>query len=134
MRLGRCTDAPTLVSSFAKYISRGDGGKKARSPRRARRKPLNPLRRECRVIRWTCGDYARVLFSLCTRGCGCIGRPAFPTPSDFQGERFMHTSGASRRGNAKLCLECTGCLKIEVAVREAISQTHSSCPDLIRAS
>jgi hypothetical protein len=34
----------------------------------------------------------------------------------------MHSSGASRRGNAKLCLECLGCLKIEVAVREAISQ------------
>src|SRR6202011_2312986 len=23
-----------------------------------------------------------------TRGCGCIGRPAFPTPSFFRGERF----------------------------------------------
>jgi hypothetical protein len=32
-------------------------------------------------FRWTCGDYARVLFTFCTRGCGCIGRPAFPTPS-----------------------------------------------------
>jgi hypothetical protein len=29
----------------------GDGGKKARSPGRARSKPLKPLRRECRVIR-----------------------------------------------------------------------------------
>ena len=27
----------------------GDGDKKARSPGRARRKPLKPLRRECRV-------------------------------------------------------------------------------------
>jgi hypothetical protein len=32
------------------YISAGDGGNKARSPGRARRKPLKPLRRECRVI------------------------------------------------------------------------------------
>src|SRR6266705_698877 len=23
-----------------------------------------------------------------TRGCGCIERPAFPAPSEFQGERF----------------------------------------------
>ena len=30
------------------------------------------------------GDYARVLFSFRTRGCGCIGRPAFPAPSDFR--------------------------------------------------
>jgi hypothetical protein len=28
----------------------GDGGKKARSPGRSRRKPLKPLRGECRVI------------------------------------------------------------------------------------
>jgi len=41
-------DAPTLASSFAKQ-SRGDGGNKARSPGRARRKPLKPLRREGRV-------------------------------------------------------------------------------------
>jgi len=30
---------------------RNDGGKRARSPRRARRKPLKPLRREGRLIR-----------------------------------------------------------------------------------
>src|ERR1700742_882351 len=30
--------------------STNDGDKKARSPRRARRKPLNPLRGECRVF------------------------------------------------------------------------------------
>jgi len=50
-------DAPTLVSSFAEAMSalmgptrrdpRDDGGKRARSPGRARRKPLKPLRREC---------------------------------------------------------------------------------------
>ena len=43
-------DAPTLASSFAEAIPRSDGGKKARSPGRARRKPLKPLRGECRVI------------------------------------------------------------------------------------
>jgi hypothetical protein len=34
----------------------GDGGKQARSPGRARRKPLKPLRREGRVFRRTCGS------------------------------------------------------------------------------
>jgi hypothetical protein len=43
-------DTPTLVSSWRKTISAGDGGKRARSPGRARRKPLKPLRREGRVI------------------------------------------------------------------------------------
>jgi hypothetical protein len=39
-----------------------------------------------------------------TRGRGCIGHPAFPAPSVSKGERFMHSSGYSRRGNAKVCL------------------------------
>src|SRR5258707_8047117 len=47
-------DAPTLASSLAEFksaqpgldknISADDGGKRARSPGRARRKPLKPLR------------------------------------------------------------------------------------------
>src|SRR6202035_3090536 len=39
-----------------------------------------------------------------TRGCGCIGHPAFPTPSDIGGGKFKHDSGAWRRENANLCL------------------------------
>jgi hypothetical protein len=39
------------------FNPRDDGDKKARSPRRARSKPLKPLCRECRVrFRCTCGD------------------------------------------------------------------------------
>src|ERR1700688_4145392 len=34
-------DAPTLASSFAGFVPRDDGGKRARSPGRARNKPLN---------------------------------------------------------------------------------------------
>ena len=37
-----------------------------------------------------------------TRGCGCNGHPAFPTPS--MGEGFKHNSGASRRGKAEAYL------------------------------
>jgi hypothetical protein len=62
--------------------STGDGDNKARSPGRARRKPLKPLRREGRVFRWTCGDALACLLFY-TRGCGCSGHPAFPAPSDF---------------------------------------------------
>ena len=39
-----------LVSSRRKMISAGDGSKRARSPGRARRKPLKPLRGECRMF------------------------------------------------------------------------------------
>src|SRR5882724_13371543 len=50
------------------------------------------------------GDYARVLVLFRTRDCGRVGRPAFPAPSDFLGERFTHNSGTSRREIAKACV------------------------------
>jgi hypothetical protein len=28
-----------------------------------------------------------------TRGCGCTGHPAFPTPSDVKGENFLQKPG-----------------------------------------
>ena len=84
-------DAPTLASSsrscvgptgLRQDISAGDGGKQARSPGRARRKPLKPLRAG------TPGDSGvlvvtrvRSTTTKCTRGRGCQGHPAFPTPS-----------------------------------------------------
>jgi hypothetical protein len=80
-------------------ISADDGGKRARSPGRARHKRLKPLRAgmpgDSGVLVVT-----RVLSTntKCTRGRGCNGHPAFPTPSVFLGERFINDSGASRRG------------------------------------
>ncbi len=62
---------------------RGDGGKRARSPRRARRTPLKLPCREGRMIRlylWFC----RVHF-FCTRTMGASGHPAFPAPSCLTG-------------------------------------------------
>jgi hypothetical protein len=38
----------------------------------------------------------------CTRGCGCNGHPAFPTPS--LGGRFINGSGALRGEDANVCL------------------------------
>ena len=39
----------------------------------------------------------------CTRGCGCNGHPAFPTPS--LGGRFINASGALRGEVVNVCLE-----------------------------
>src|SRR6266849_4153366 len=71
------------------------------SPGRARRKPLKPLRAG------TSGDSGvlvvtrvRSTTTKCTRGRGCNGHPAFPTPS--KGGRFINASGASRGEVAKL--------------------------------
>src|SRR5260370_22899575 len=65
--------------------------------RGARRKPLKPLRAG------TSGDSGvlvvtrvRSTTTKCTRGRGCQGHPAFPTPS--LGVRFINGSGAWRRG------------------------------------
>jgi hypothetical protein len=59
---------------------------------------------ECRVIPAARSEYScAYLLPMRTRGCGCIGRLAFPTPSSFQGGKFEQTSGASRRENAKGC-------------------------------
>ena len=62
---------------------------------RGRRWLKSPVRRgehgvAVKTIAWgmpgdsgvTCGDYTRVLILFCTRGCGCIERPAFPAPFD----------------------------------------------------
>src|SRR3954451_15370961 len=45
------------------------------------------------------------LCASCTRDRGCSVHPAFPAPSFFLGEKFMHDPGASRRGIAKVYLE-----------------------------
>jgi hypothetical protein len=108
-------DASTLASSVAEARSaqpgwtkpcnpQGDGGKRARSPGRARRKPLKPLRAG------TPGDSGCSLLLVCistnakrTRGCGCHWHPAFPTPS--LGGRFINASGAWHREVANACLE-----------------------------
>ncbi len=105
-------DAPTLASSsrscvgptgLKQNISVSDGGKRARSPGRARRKPLKPLRAGMP------GDsgvlvVARVrsITTRCTRGRGCNGHPAFPTPSKGAEDK-RNASGASRREDEGVC-------------------------------
>src|SRR4051795_1827618 len=87
-------DASTLASSFA-FHHAGDGDNKARSPGRARRKPLKPLRAGMPgepgepTVTTSCA-----YFPFRTRDCGCIKHPAFPTPFLRRAEKFMYSSGA----------------------------------------
>jgi hypothetical protein len=80
----------------------GDGGKTNSSPGRARHKPLKPF---------ACGNAGRFRCLRCehpcatfttqrVRGCGCTGRPAFPTPSvSEKGEKVAANPGrAAPRG------------------------------------
>src|SRR5216684_1719133 len=112
-------DAPTLVSSsrscvgptgLRQNLSADDGGKRARSPGRARRKPLKPLRAGMP------GDsgvlvVARVRSTntIAHEAAGATGARHSPRPP--WGGRFMQTSGASRREVAKsyLELQCRHC-------------------------
>jgi len=71
-----------------------DGGKKARSPGRARYKPLKPLRREGRTIPvnlWRLRSCA--LFYFAREAMGATGTRLSLRPLCL-GERFMHDSGA----------------------------------------
>src|SRR6266436_7221864 len=55
---------------------------------------VKPLRGECRVISGVTVVTTLVCFVLFrTRGCGCIGHPAFPAPSEFQGGWFLQKLG-----------------------------------------
>jgi hypothetical protein len=64
------------------------------------------------------------VFSILTRkAAGALSHPAFPAPSVFERRTFLQSLGrrASRDGGG-------------VSGNERSMQTHSSCPDLIRAS
>jgi hypothetical protein len=75
----------------------GDGGKKARSPGRARKKPEKTIAQgmpECfgePVVTNSCAFHFR------TRGYGCIERPAFPAPSLFSREDHLQKLGREAR-------------------------------------
>jgi hypothetical protein len=81
-----------------------DGGKRARSPGRARRKPLKPLRGECRAFSGvTVVTNARAYYHY-TRGCRRIGRPAFPAPSDRRGQDVLGKTRAKRAAGSRTCI------------------------------
>src|SRR6202165_5228247 len=63
--------------------------------------------------------------------CGCIGRPAFPTPSI--GRRFMHNSGASRRGNADVHLVVIARSDLSAVAQRAKAEATKQSSFLYRA-
>jgi hypothetical protein len=58
------------------------------------------------MFRRTCGDYARALFSLCVRDCGCNEHPAFPAPSSIEGT--INDSGVIAPRERQMMSECCG--------------------------
>src|ERR1700722_700742 len=97
-------DAPTLASSFAEATPRGDGGKKARSPGRARNKLLKPSRAGmpgdpgATVVTNSCAFYTLRTRLRVQRAPGI--------PHALFGRRILpNASGASRREIAELYLK-----------------------------
>jgi hypothetical protein len=75
-------------------------------------------------FRWTCGDYARVLFSFAREAAGALGARHSPRPL-FSGRRMMHNSGDQRRGIAEVCRQTVWLFEIEVDVRKALHKLAS---------
>src|ERR1700684_3784299 len=92
----RGPDAPTLAfKSLRSKLLRGDGDNKARSPGRARRNPLKPLRGECRAFSGvTVVTNARVYYT--TRAAAGASGARHSLRPLFGGTRFMHTTRAHR--------------------------------------
>src|SRR5258705_12172681 len=98
------SDAPMLASSLRGKAQATVSNKPGhRGEREVSRKTI--ARGMPGLLRCTCGDYTRVLTTHCTRGCGCIGHPAFPAPSEFSEGRTSRQNLVRRRGEiAKPCL------------------------------
>src|SRR5258705_11192879 len=80
--------------------------RRIRSPGRARNKPLKPLRAGMP------GDLGVPVVTMLVCFVSHLHArlrvhwaPGIPHALCFQGASFMHTSGASRRGNADLCFD-----------------------------
>src|SRR6266403_4923350 len=74
------SDAPMLASSLREEAQATVSNKPGhRGDHEVRRKTI--ARGMPGDFRCDRGDYARVLCFYRTRGCGCIGHPAFPAPS-----------------------------------------------------
>ncbi len=105
---------------FAEVVFAGDGDKPARSPGRARRKPLKPSAcGNAGLFRCTRGDYARVLCFISHARLRVHWAPGIPHA--LEGRRNRQTSGGCRRENANPCLRNddlnTGCLKNRIHSR-----------------
>jgi len=91
--------AATLASIRAAPWWRGNGGKKGRSPGRARISRKTIARGKPGCLGCTCQTRVRSLTTCCTRRCGRSRRPAFPAPSVQERAKRRQTSGRSCREN-----------------------------------
>src|SRR5258705_7202414 len=86
------SDAPMLASSLREEAQATVSNKPGhRGEREVSRKTI--ARGMPGLLRCTCGDYTRVLTTHCTRGCGCIGHPAFLRPLFIEARTVLAKPG-----------------------------------------
>ena len=100
-------DAPALASSWRKHVgptgpgcalSASDGDNKPIAGEITKETVKTIACGSAGLIRWTCGDYTRVLSTFAHEAAGALGIRRSPRP--LLGGSIKHNSGESRRGNA----------------------------------
>jgi len=115
-----------------------DGDKKARSPGRARSKPLKPLRREGRTASAEPVCSCAPFLQFCTRDRGCSAHPAFPAPSFRRGReakrkpRAKHAAGS--RTHVRALLFTRPRLRGEIALPSSMRSSFAVIPGRCEAS
>src|SRR4051794_6497590 len=118
-RRSRVVLTPRRWRQALRSDAQGDGDKQARSPGRSRRKPLKPLRAGMPggpgepTVTTSCA-----LYPFRTRDCGCIKRPAFPTPFRRKGGRNLAQLGHIRAPGRQRCV-----LPADVVIASAAKQS-----------
>ena len=116
--------APTLALRFVDDDPRNDGGKRARSPGRARRKPLKPSRGESRLIPSEPVVTMLVCFSTFAReAAGAVGTRLSLRPL-FSGRNVSYIARAHRA--AGFAVVSLAVLKIESGLRLRGGRGNSS--------
>ena len=104
IRLGRRSRVvltPRRWRQVLRKLPQDDGDKKARSPGRARRNPLKPLRGECRANRRDRGYYARVLFIFARETTGASSARHSLRPLSGRKVFLASTRAESRHGESR---------------------------------
>src|ERR1019366_10358796 len=96
-------DAPTLASSWRKQFRRRRWQTSPVAGESTKETVKTIARGMPGVSGVTVVTNARVYYHY-TRGCGRLGRPAFPAPSVERAGSFRHNPRESRRGIEKVCL------------------------------